>query len=117
MSSEQSPTRQHQGEAPSEIANDLLVGAGAIAVFVYGEETAETKRNIYRNVLELPLLKHGNALAAFKSQIVAEFKKKKQEALETRHDRKAAETRARTNKNIKPRRRLARRTQNQTKAA
>ena len=55
------------------VANDLLLGAGPIALFIYGQDTDDTRRNVYRNPFGFSFFKHGNTLAALKSQIHAEL--------------------------------------------
>jgi hypothetical protein len=112
MSLEHSPARQKQrssitalqGNAGETIATDLLLGAGAIAFFIYGVNSPETRRHVYRNVFNLPLFKHGNTLAAFKSVIRTALVEAGPKASEER-ERKAA---AAANKIVKPRHRRAR---------
>jgi hypothetical protein len=53
--------------------HDLLIGAEAIALFVYGRADAKQVRDIYRNVLRLSLFKHGNSIAASKNVLVQEI--------------------------------------------
>jgi hypothetical protein len=93
--------RKHNKEPRSELANDLLLGAELIAQFVYGEVTEKTVRDVYRNVLQLPLFKHGNTLAGLKSAIVAEIKAKPQRAQEKRRRDQVVKARK-----VKPRRRI-----------
>jgi hypothetical protein len=62
------------------VANDLLLGAGPIALFIYGEDTDDTRRNVYRNPFGFSFFKHGNTLAALKSQIHAELVEAQQAA-------------------------------------
>jgi hypothetical protein len=112
MSLEHSPARQRQVGPLSTIADDLLLGAGPIALHIYGVDTPETRRNVYRNVLGLSFFKHGNTLAALKSTIFSEITEMQRAAKEQRRQKKAAEAR----RIIKPRRRAARRAQTQTAA-
>jgi hypothetical protein len=81
MSLEHSPTRQRrrtgglaasppQGES---LAGDLMLGAGPIAFFLYGEDTDETRRDVYRNPMGLSFFRHGALLAALKSTLRAEI--------------------------------------------
>jgi hypothetical protein len=49
------------------IAEDLVIGAPAISMFIYGNQ--DRIRDVYRNVLGLSFFKHGNSIAAFKSTI------------------------------------------------
>jgi hypothetical protein len=105
MSLEHSPARQQKVGAPSDsIANDLLLGAGPIALHIYGADTPETRRNVYRNVLKLSFFKHGNTLAALKSTILSEIKEMQRQAQEQRRLKQGAETR----RIVKPRRRVRR---------
>ena len=55
--------------ARPSLADDLLIGAEVIAAFVYGDETRT--RDIYRNVLALPLFRHGAKIAATRSGLIA----------------------------------------------
>jgi hypothetical protein len=109
---------RNRKEPRSELANDLLLGAEAVAQFIYGKVTTKSLRDTYRNVLELPYFKHGNTIAALKSALIAEIKKKQQQATEKAQEerrRKAAEKARRT---VKPRRRIhPRREQAQTAEA
>jgi hypothetical protein len=66
------------------IGNDLLLGAGPIAFFVYGANTPDTRRNVYRNVFNLPLFKHGNTVAALKSGVRAAVAEAQHKAVEER---------------------------------
>jgi hypothetical protein len=98
MSLEHSPARQQrasitalQTEAAETIAGDLLLGAGPIAFFIYGVNTPEMRRNVYRNVFDLPLFKHGNTLAALKSGIRAALTEAQRKASEERRQKKEAQ--------------------------
>ena len=83
MSLEHSPARQKRA-APAQdetveehvaetLADDLLLGAEAIAFFLYGKTGPKEVRDVYRNVFQISLFKHGNTLAAFKSVIRADL--------------------------------------------
>ena len=81
MSLEHAPSRRGDAGATSEsIAGDLLIGAEAIAVFIYGDQSQT--RNVYRNVLGLPLFKHGAKLAATKSGLIEEIRSREKAARE-----------------------------------
>ena len=54
-------------------AAEAAIGAGPIAAFIYAEDTDDTRRNVYRNPFGFSFFKHGNTLAALKSQIRAEL--------------------------------------------
>ena len=69
MSLEHSPARR----TDSAVADDLMLGAGPIAEFIYGKDTPETRRNVYRNPFGFGFFKHGNTLAALKSNTRAEL--------------------------------------------
>lgn len=62
------------------VAGNLLVGAGPIALYVYGEDTPDTRRNVYRNPFGFSFFKHGALLAALKSTIDAELAEAQQAA-------------------------------------
>ena len=70
MSLEHSPAR----------GGDLLIGAEAIAEFLYGDPTQT--RDVYRNVLKLPLFKHGAKIAATKSGLIEEIRSREKAARE-----------------------------------
>jgi hypothetical protein len=76
-----------QGAEPS-LADDLLVGASAIATFVYGNSDPPALKDVYRNVLALPIFKHGAQLAARKSVLVAEIAGREHAAREVIKERK-----------------------------
>jgi hypothetical protein len=107
MSLEHSPARQKprssitgHSKADETIADDLMLGAGPIAFFIYGADTPEMRRNVYRNVFNLPLFKHGNTLAAFKSVIRTALMEAGPKAALERQRKAAAEAA----KVVKPRR-------------
>jgi hypothetical protein len=104
------PTLRNDPEAT--IADDLLLGAGPIAFFVYGVDTPESRRNVYRNVFKLPLFKHGNTIAALKSGIRAALTEAQHKASEERQQKKEAQAHA----IVKPRRRRARQSEQQVAA-
>ena len=62
------------------MAGDLLIGAEAIAKFLYGDPTQT--RDVYRNVLKLPLFRHGAKIAATKSGLIAEIRTQEKAARE-----------------------------------
>jgi len=92
MSLEHSPAKQHRAAAVRSakaldemaVAEDLLLGAGPIAFFIYGENTPESRRNVYRNPFGFSFFKHGNTIAALKSTIRAEVVEAQQAAREKR---------------------------------
>ena len=53
------------------LAGDLMIGAGRIAEFIYGD--AARARDVYRNPAGLSFFKHGASIAAFKSTIRKEL--------------------------------------------
>src|SRR6476646_7114332 len=65
---------------PPTLADDLLRGAGAISVFVYGTE--EMRREVYRNVGGLPIFHIGSLLCARKSSILAHIAQQEAAAIE-----------------------------------
>lgn len=98
MSLEHSPARQQRGLGdnggpPLEPADDLLIGAEAIAHYVYGNADAKQIRDIYRNVFDFSFFKHGNSIAALKSTIRAEIVEAQRVAREERRQKKASEER------------------------
>lgn len=46
-------------ETSPPLSDDLLIGAEAIAMFLYGREDRTARANVYRNVLGLTFFKHG----------------------------------------------------------
>jgi hypothetical protein len=78
MSLEHAPSRRGGNELT--IADDLLIGAEALAAFVYGDPTQT--RDIYRNVLGLPLFHHGAKLAGTKSGITETIRAREKAARE-----------------------------------
>jgi hypothetical protein len=76
-----SPARRGVTGAVSETI-DLLIGAEAIAEFLYGDRTQT--RDVYRNVLGLPLFKHGAKIAATKSGLIQEIRSREKAAREER---------------------------------
>jgi hypothetical protein len=85
------PTTNPAQEIP--LHQDLKIGAGPLALAIYGEDTAETRRDIYRNPMGLPFFKHGNFVAGLISEIRATIREMqrtaKEEAEEKRRKRKA----------------------------
>lgn len=61
-------------------ADNLLIGAEAIARFIYGNAGKKERRDIYRNVFGFSFFKHGNAIAALKTTINAELAEKQRAA-------------------------------------
>lgn len=92
MSLEHSPARQDRIKAVGPVhnqgprlndpapevtpADNLLIGAEAIARYVYGKADTKQIRDIYRNVFGFSLFKHGAQLAALKTTINAELAEK-----------------------------------------
>jgi hypothetical protein len=101
MSLEHSPARRQHAAREITVADDLLLGAGPIAGFLYGEDSAETRRNVYRNPMGLSFFKHGNTLAALKSTLHAEVNEAQEKARQVRQQKKEAQARA----IVKPRQR------------
>lgn len=93
-------------------ARRMLIGAEAIARFLYGKSDDKAVRDVYRNIGELTLFHHGNSLAAFTDTLVSELREHEQQAREERRRKKEAEAR----KIVKPRRRRARRSDQQVAA-
>jgi hypothetical protein len=50
------------------IADDLLIGAQAIAVFLYGSAGTKELRDVYRNPFGFSFFKHGNAIAGLRAR-------------------------------------------------
>jgi hypothetical protein len=72
-------------ETSPPLSDDLLIGAEAIAMFLYGREDRTARANVYRNVLGLTFFKHGGFKAARKSTIrteLAEIENKARKASE-----------------------------------
>ena len=72
---------------------DLKLGARQIALEIYGEDTPETRRNVYRNPMGLSFFKHGNTIAALMSVIRAEIREAQRAAQNARQQMRAAKTR------------------------
>ena len=86
-------------------ARKMLIGAEAIAQFLYGQCRQEKEvRDVYRNVAGLTFFKHGNSLAAFTDTLIAELRQHEQEAREERQRKQQEQAR----RIVKPRRRRAR---------
>jgi hypothetical protein len=92
---------QHHEISP---ADDLLVGAGKIAEFIYGDDSDRRRRDVYRNPFGFSFFKHGNTVAALKSTIRAELAEAQQAAREKRLRRLQEAKHAQAT--IKPRRRI-----------
>lgn len=73
------------------VANDLLLGAGPIARFIYGEDTPDTRRNVYRNPFRFSFFKHGAVIAALKTTIRAELAEAQQAAQQATREKKLKE--------------------------
>jgi hypothetical protein len=87
----------------------MLIGAEAIAEFLYGksddDDVRDKKiRDVYRNIAGLTFFKHGNSLAAFTDTLVAELRQHERKGREELQRKRQAEAR----KIVKPRRRRAR---------
>jgi hypothetical protein len=103
MPLEHSPARQQQTKAfgPGHDqgpqledlapATNLLIGAEAIAHYVYGKAGKKEMRDIYRNVFGFSFFKHGNAIAALKTTINAELAEKQRAAQAERRRKNEAE--------------------------
>jgi hypothetical protein len=77
-----------------------MLGAEAIAVFLYGKAGPKELRDVYRNPAELPFFKHGSAIAGLKSSIRAALHEAQRAAQTERQQKKELEAR----KVVKPRR-------------
>lgn len=73
------------------VASDLLLGAGPIALFIYGEDTPDTRRNVYRNPFGFSFFKHGAIIAALKTTIRAELTEAQQAAQQATREKKLKE--------------------------
>ena len=118
MSLEHSPERQQRMKAVGSNqgltsndpapelapATNLLLGAESIALYIYGEAGRKEVRDVYRNPFGFSFFKHGNAIAALKSTILAELHAAERAAQEALRQSKASEARV----VVKPRRRRAR---------
>ena len=116
MSLEHAPERQQRRQAvgTGHALNDpapemspavnLLLGAQAIALYLYGKAGCKEIRDVYRNPFGFSFFKHGNAIAALKSTIRAELHEAERAAQQALRQRKASEARV----VVKPRRRRAR---------
>ena len=82
-------------------ARKMLIGAEAIAQFLYGKDDDKAVRDVYRNIAGLTFFHHGNSLAAFTDTLMSELREHEQQAREGRRRKKEAEAR----KIVKPRRR------------
>ena len=70
-------------ETSPPLSDDLLIGAGPIAMFMYGRDDRTARANVYRNVLGLTFFRHGGFKAARKSTIrreMAEIENKARQA-------------------------------------
>jgi hypothetical protein len=65
----------------SPIAEDLLIGAAAIAEFLYGNP--RLTRDVYRNAMGLPFFRHGAQITATKSGLTQEIRNRENAARET----------------------------------
>lgn len=73
-------------------ADNLLIGAESIALYIYGKAGRKEVRDVYRNPFGFSFFKHGNAIAALKSTIRAELheaEREAQEALRRRTQKRA----------------------------
>jgi hypothetical protein len=85
-------------------ARKMLIGAEAIARFLYGKDDDKAVRDVYRNIAGLTFFHHGNSLAAFTDTLLSELRQHEREAREELQRKKDAEAR----KIVKPHRRRAR---------
>jgi hypothetical protein len=107
MSSKSSTLEQsHIAESP---ARKMLIGAEAIAKFLYGKDDDKAVRDVYRNIAGLTFFKHGNSLAAFTDTLVADLRRHEQKAREGWQRKQQEQAR----KIVRPRRRRARQIHNQ----
>jgi len=74
----------------SPLADDLLIGAEAIAAFLYGNANRAARANVYRNVLHLTFFRHGGFKAALKSTLRRELAEIEDRARRSRRDQDAA---------------------------
>jgi hypothetical protein len=98
--------------APESLARKLLLGAEALAQFIYGNTGDKAVRDIYRNIAGLPFFHHGNSLAGFTDTITAELRRHEQQARDELQRKRQAEAR----KIVRPRRRRARQIQQEVSA-
>ncbi|MBA2400592.1 MAG: hypothetical protein H0V72_18210 [Bradyrhizobium sp.] len=63
------PQEPQQGATAPALSDDLLEGAEAIALFLYGD--AKKKRRVYHLMPHLPIFRMGNAICARKSSLLA----------------------------------------------
>jgi hypothetical protein len=98
--------------APESLSRKLLLGAEALAQFIYGNRSEKAVRDIYRNIAGLPFFHHGNSLAGFTDTITAELRRHEQQACDELQRKRQAEAR----RIIKPRRRRARQVQQEISA-
>jgi hypothetical protein len=73
------------------LADDLVVGADQISIFLHGDAAPRTLRDVYRNPLRLTFFKHENFLAALKSTLRREVAEAENQACEARkaHERRS----------------------------
>jgi hypothetical protein len=69
-------------------ADNLLIGAESIALYIYGKAGRKEVRDVYRNPFGFSFFKHGNAIAALKSTIRAELHEAEREAQEALRQKK-----------------------------
>jgi len=67
-------TKEANNEQAS-LADDLLIGAPAIAKFLFGAGDKPSVRKVYNNRKRLPLFNFGGELAARKSTLLAYIEK------------------------------------------
>jgi len=72
------------------LSDDLLIGAEAIARFLYGRDDRTARANVYRNTMRLTFFRHGGFKAARKSTICAELAEIEDKARRSRRDLDAA---------------------------
>jgi hypothetical protein len=107
MSTKSSTFEQpHLAESP---ARKMLIGAEAIAKFLYGKKGDKEVRDVYRNIGGLTFFKHGNSIAAFTDTLIADLRRHEQEAREGWRQKQQEQAR----KIVRPRRRRARQIHNQ----
>jgi hypothetical protein len=81
-------------ETVTSPARKMLIGAEAIAQFLYGKSDDKTVRDVYRNIAGLTFFHHGNSLAAFTDTLLSELRQHEREAREKLQREKEAKARA-----------------------
>jgi hypothetical protein len=71
-------------QAEGSPASRMLIGAEAIAQFLYGKSDDKAVRDVYRNIGKLTFFHHGNCLAAFTDTLIGELREHEQQARQER---------------------------------